>query len=170
MSPFSFKAALSPASSMLWSNGLRWKNKGHLISFGRMQLQPKWLPPLSIDIDKQGEEIADVVFNLQNQAEDITLVRNMGFEVGNDKEPAPENVPAGNAPPVNGGALLEGQEWGWDGIDCRAMLQGSMYIGSTFTNEWSPTANPSVKSSSTASPVISLRLPSSRQQTTCCSQ
>jgi hypothetical protein len=155
---------------MMWSNGLRWKNKGHLISFGRMQLQPKRPPLLSIDIDKQGEEIADVVFNVQNQVEDITLVRNMGFEVGNDKEPAPENVPAGNSPPVNGGALLEGQEWGWDGIDCHAMLQGLMYNGSTFTNEWSPTANPSVKSSSTASPVISLRLPSSRQQTTCCSQ
>ena len=103
-----------------------------------MQLQSKWPPPLSIDIDKQGEEIADVFFNAQNQAEDIALVRNMGFEVNNDKEPAPENVPAGNAPPVNGGALLEGQEWGWDGIDRRAMLQGSMYNGSTFTNEWSP--------------------------------
>ena len=69
---------------------------------------------------------------------DIALVRNMGFEVDDDNEPAPENVPGGNAPPVNGGALLEGQEWGWDGIDRRAMLQGSMYNGSTFTNEWSP--------------------------------
>ena len=99
---------------------------------------PAEVAAAAVYIDEQGEEIADVFFNAQNQAEDIALVRNMGFEVNNDKEPAPENVPAGNAPPVNGGALLEGQEWGWDGIDRRAMLQGSMYNGSTFTNEWSP--------------------------------
>ena len=40
----------------------------------------------------------------------------MGFEVDDNNEPAPENVPAGDAPPVNGGALLEGQEWG--GMAC----------------------------------------------------
>jgi len=62
----------------------------------------------------------------------------MGFEVDDDNEPAPENVPADDAPPVNGGELLEGQQWGWDGIDRRAMLQGSMYNGPTFTNDWSP--------------------------------
>ena len=79
MSPFSFGAALSPASSMLRSDGLRWKNKG---------------------IDERGEDIADFVFNAQNRAEDIALIPNMGFEVGDDNEPAPENVPADNAPPV----------------------------------------------------------------------
>ena len=99
---------------------------------------PAEVAAAAVYIDEQGEEIADVFFNAQNQAEDIALVRNMGFEVNNDKEPAPENVPAGNAPPVNGGALLEGQEWGWDGIDRRAMLQSAMYNGSTFTNDWSP--------------------------------
>ena len=62
----------------------------------------------------------------------------MGFEVDDDNEPAPENVPADDAPPVNGGELLEGQQWGWDGIDRRAMLQGLMYNGPTFTNDWSP--------------------------------
>ena len=36
---------------------------------------------------------------------------------------------------------MEGQEWGWDGIDRRAMLQGSMYNGPTFTNDWSPNVN-----------------------------
>ena len=92
----------------------------------------------TVYIDERGEDIADFVFNAQNQAEDIALIRNMGFEVDDDNEPAPENVPAGDAPPVNGGALLEGQQWGWDGIDRRAMLQGSMYNGPTFTNDWSP--------------------------------
>jgi hypothetical protein len=41
-----FRAALSPASSTLRSDGLRWKSKGHLISFGRMQLRPKRPLPL----------------------------------------------------------------------------------------------------------------------------
>ena len=86
-------------------------------------------------------DIADFVFNAQNRAEDIALVRDMGFEVDDDNEPAPENVPAVDAPPVNGGSLLEGQKWGWDGIDRRAMLQGSMYNGPTFTNDWSPNGN-----------------------------
>jgi hypothetical protein len=30
---------------------------------------------------------------------------------------------------------LEGQEWGWDGIDHHAMLQDLMYNGPTFTND-----------------------------------
>jgi hypothetical protein len=92
----------------------------------------------AVYINEWGDEIADFVFNAQKRVEYIALVRNMGFEVDDNNEPAPENVPAGNAPPVNGGALLEVQEWGWDGIDRRAMLQGLMYNGSTFTNDWSP--------------------------------
>ena len=62
------------------------------------------------------------------RAEDIAFVRDMGFEVDDDNKPAPENVPAVDTPPVNGGTLLEGQEWVWDGIDCRAMLQGSIVL------------------------------------------
>ena len=116
-------------------------------------------PAAAIYINERGEDIADFVFNAQNRAEDIALVRNMGFEVDDDNEPAPENVPADDATPVNGGALLEGQQWGWDGIDRRAILQGSMY----------PRAVPSLKSSSTASPVPSLRITLSRQRTTRCS-
>jgi len=41
-------------------------------------------------------------------------------------------------PHVNGGDLFEGQIWGWDGIDRQAILQGLMYNGPTFANEWSP--------------------------------
>ena len=88
--------------------------------------------------NEQGEEIAEFVFNAQNRAEDIALVRNMGFEVDDDNEPAPENVPAANAPRPNGATLYEGQEWGWDGIDRRAMMQGSLYNDPKFTNDWSP--------------------------------
>ena len=103
---------------------------------------PAEAPAAAVYIDERGEDIADFVFNAQNRAEDIALVRNMGFEVDDDNDPAPENVPDASAPPVNGGALLEGQEWGWDGIDRRAMLQGSMYNGPSFTNDWSPKGKP----------------------------
>jgi hypothetical protein len=72
-------------------------------------------------------------------------VRDMGFMVNDDNEPAPENGPADGTPPVNGGALLEGQEWGWDGIDCQAILQGSMYNRPAFANEWSPNGKPFIK-------------------------
>jgi hypothetical protein len=103
---------------------------------------PAEAPAATVAINKDGEEIADFVFNAQNWAEDIALVRGMGFMVNNDNKPAPENVPADSTPPVNGEALLEGQKWGWDGIDCRAILQGLMYNGPTFANEWSPNGKP----------------------------
>jgi hypothetical protein len=38
----------------------------------------------AVYIDERGEDIADFVFNAQNRAEDITLVRDMGFEVDDD--------------------------------------------------------------------------------------
>ena len=59
----------------------------------------------------------------------------MGFEVDDDNEPTPKNVPAANAPRPNGAALYEGQVVGWDGIDCRAMMQGSLYNDPKFTND-----------------------------------
>ena len=87
---------------------------------------------------EQNEPIADFIFNAQNRAEDIALVRAMGFEVDDDNEPAPENVPAPDAPPVEMGALREGQDWGWDGFDQRASLGGAMYNGPSFADGWSP--------------------------------
>jgi hypothetical protein len=97
-------------------------------------------PAATDALDEQGEEIADFVFHAQNRVEYITLVRDMGFEVNDDNEPAPTNVPTlfGAPAPVNGGDLFEGQTWGWDGIDRRAILQGSMHNGPMFANEWSP--------------------------------
>ncbi len=103
---------------------------------------PAEAPAATVAIDKDGKEIADFVFNAQNQAEDIALVQDMGFMVNDDNEHAPKNIPADGTPPVNGEALLEGQKWGWDGIDCRAILQGSMYNRPTFAKEWSPNGKP----------------------------
>ena len=90
----------------------------------------------AVYIDEQGEKIADFVFIAQNRVEDIALVRNMGFEVNDDNEPAPENVPAGDAPPVNGGHSWKGRSGG--GMALITVQQGLMYNRSTFTNDWSP--------------------------------
>ncbi len=103
---------------------------------------PAEAPAATVAINKDGEETADFVFNAPNWAEDIALVQDMGFMVNNNNKPTPENIPADGTPPVNGEALLEGQKWGWDGINCRAILQGSMYNGPTFANEWSPNGKP----------------------------
>jgi hypothetical protein len=84
-------------------------------------------PPATNEVS---EEIANFVFQAQNRAEDIALVRAMGFEVDDDNEPTPENR--------LGGGLYNGQEWGWDGIDQRAGLLGGMYHQPTFANSWSP--------------------------------
>jgi len=89
--------------------------------------------------NEANEPIADFIFNAQNRAEDIALVRAMGFEVDDDNEPAPENIPVADAPLFRlGGGLHEGQEWGWDGIDQRAMLGGAMYNGPSFADGWTP--------------------------------
>jgi hypothetical protein len=48
--------------------------------------------PTPTATNEQGEEIVDWVFQAQNWAADIALVRAMGFEVDDDNEPAPENV------------------------------------------------------------------------------
>ena len=75
------------------------------------------------------QTIGDEIFFAQNRAEDIARVRAEGFEVDDDNDPAPENVPGFfDVPPVVDGGLFEGQSWGWDGIDCHQMAGG----GTTF--------------------------------------
>ncbi len=72
---------------------------------------PAKAPATTVAINEDGEEIADFVFNAQNGAENITLIQNMDFMVDDDNKPAPKNVPADGAPPVNGG-----HSWkGWSG-------------------------------------------------------
>ncbi len=66
------------------------------------------------------------------------MVRNLGFEVDNDNEHAPKNVPAADAPVAVDEGLYEGQHLGWDGIDCRATMQGSMYNDPKFAHDWTP--------------------------------
>jgi hypothetical protein len=109
----------------------------HFLIWDEPGLAPSVLTPPATN--EAGEEIADFVFQAQNRAEDIALVRAMGFEVDDDDEPAPENIPADDERLFRlGGDLHDGQEWGWDGIDQRAGLLGGMYHQPTFANSWSP--------------------------------
>ncbi len=81
------------------------------------------LPPIVAATQTIGDEI----FFVQNRAEDIDRVRAEGFEVDDDNDPAPENVPGFfDVPPVVDDGLFEGQSWGLDGIDRRQMAGGDM--------------------------------------------
>ena len=90
---------------------------GREVTDGHSHFPTPNLPPIIAATQTIGDEI----FFAQNRAEDIACVRAEGFEVDDDNDPAPENVPRlFDVPPaaavVNGG-LFEGQSWGWNGID-----------------------------------------------------
>jgi len=83
-------------------------------------------------------EIDTTVFNASNQAEDIALVRNMGFDVDDDNEPAEENIPTnGETGATDTEGLYAFQRWGWSGIDQRRTTTSSDQQAG-FHNEWSP--------------------------------
>ena len=67
-----------------------------------------------------GEPIEAGVFNASNRAEYIALVRNQGLEGDDDMGPAPENFPSVDTPAAD--TMFEGQTWGWDGVDRRAVV------------------------------------------------
>ena len=105
-----------------------------------------WSTPLHADgtpalavTDDEGQEINADVFNANDCMDDIARIHAEGFEVNDDNEALPENVPIMGAPPVkvNEDGLCRGQSWGWDGIDKRAVVGGG-YEEPLFTNGWSP--------------------------------
>jgi hypothetical protein len=85
------------------------------------------------------QTIGDDIFFAQNRAEDIARVRAEEFEVDDDNDPAPENVPGlFEVPPVVvDGGLFEGQSWGWDGID-RCQTAGGGYDEPSFPHGFTP--------------------------------
>ena len=60
-------------------------------------------PAAAAPIVEEQVEIPDEIFQVGNRAEDIALVRGQGFEVDDNNEPAPENIPGlwDEAPVVN---------------------------------------------------------------------
>ncbi len=93
------------------------------------------LPPI---VAAPTQTIGDGIFFAQNRAEDIACVRAEGFEVNDDIDPAPKNVPGlFDVPPVVDGGLFEGQSWGWDGID-RCQTVGGGYDEPSFPQGFTP--------------------------------
>ena len=88
-----------------------------------------------IQVENVGDEIPDGVFNLSgSNSEDISHVRNLGFAVDDDNDPAPENVPDEEAvPDVQ-------QSWGWNGIDYRAQ-ENVMNVNPVFNHGTIPISN-----------------------------
>jgi len=103
-----------------------------------MSLQADGTPAPAVT-DDEGQEINVDVFNANDRMDDISRIRAEGFEVDDDNEALPENVPVTGTPPVevNEDGLYRGQSWGWDGIDKRAEAGGG-YEEPSFTNGWSP--------------------------------
>ncbi|MBM4179814.1 MAG: hypothetical protein FJ211_10875, partial [Ignavibacteria bacterium] len=100
---------------------------------------PFELPPaLQAPVDGRDDNFDDDIFFARNNAEDIARVRAEGFEVDDDNDPAPENVPQlWDAPRLTDAGLYEGQRWGWNGID-RRVTEGGNYNGPSFANGWTP--------------------------------
>ena len=51
------------------------------------------LPSTDIPVPEESEKIPAFVLHAGGRAEDIANVRSMGFQVDDDKDPAPENNP-----------------------------------------------------------------------------
>ena len=91
-----------------------------------------------------GYPIEAGVFNALNWAEYISLFRNKRLEVDDDMESSTKNVPSVETPSAD--TLFEGQTWGWDGIDRRAVVaqnQNELDTLKPFLHRHIPTLSPS---------------------------
>ena len=68
-----------------------------------------------------GEKIPDHVFRLHGQAEDIAFIRGLGFEVDDDNDPAPENIPVRDQEGDRGEEGVATAE-AWEGVCPRKAL------------------------------------------------
>ena len=74
---------------------------------GEPEATPTTAAAAPVTPTEQNEPIADFIFTALNWADDIALVRAMGFEIDDENKPAPENIPAPDAPLFELGALRE---------------------------------------------------------------
>lgn len=71
------------------------------------------LPPIAAnDAAVAGDNEDPASSNPTNRREDIQLLRNQGYDVDDDNEPAPENIPDDLAPAPGEEGLYPGQRWG----------------------------------------------------------
>lgn len=62
------------------------------------------------EAQEEAEELPEEVTRNSATVEDVGLIRNEGFGVDDDNDPAPENVP------TEGETVTDNQTWGWSGI------------------------------------------------------
>ncbi len=98
--------------------------------------EPGDVAPPAVPVEEVAVELDPAVFAAGNHAEDIEFVRNQGLEVDDDNEPAPENVPR-LGENSNHDNLNEGQSWGFDFIDQRA-ITGVVDQSPMFQGGWNP--------------------------------
>ena len=63
---------------------------------------------------RASRDLPEEIFQSKNRAEDIANIRGMGLDVDDNNDPALENIPDQEEP-----TPLEGQEWGWEGLNHR---------------------------------------------------
>ena len=63
--------------------------------------------------------------------EDIKYIRNLGLNLDDDKEPAPENIPVPTQAQVSASTLHEGQEWKNDGL-CQQRMSNVHNCGASI--------------------------------------
>ena len=82
--------------------------------------------------------MSHVIESLKYQAEDIALIRNLGFEVDDDNMRAEENILDPDTPiPDENEGLYPSQIWAWRGIDQRRISTPSD-VQPGFHHGWSP--------------------------------
>ena len=82
-------------------------------------LEPAETSQEIISGENGGEQIPDHVYHLSGQAEDIAHVRGLGFEVDDDNDPAPENIPGAsvaNNTPSNEPDNVTATPENWEGV------------------------------------------------------
>jgi hypothetical protein len=87
------------------------------IFWGNVRDMPAPVPPPGREPVLCGKQEFDGdVHFAQNNVEDIAQIHAKEFKVHDDNDPAPENILQG-APPIKDAGLVEGQTWGWNGIE-----------------------------------------------------
>ena len=66
--------------------------------------------------DESAEDLGEDIMQMANCAEDIAIVRGHGFDVDDDNDCLPENIPV---PELEEEVDNQAQTWGWNGLDER---------------------------------------------------
>ncbi len=113
-------------------------HEGHADNIWDTPLQAEGTPAPGVP-DNERQEINANILNPSNLANNIARVCAEGFKVENDNKALPKNIPALGAPAVKESAdgLYQGQTWGWNDINKRAMA-GEGFEDPLFKNSWLP--------------------------------